>query len=117
MDEIAPSNAEFFNIDWTCIEDKKTLALTLTNITGVPMHILKEGLAGNRPCVAQIMSWAAYRTTSRVEDRAYSLMGLVDVSMPMLYGEGRKAFHRLQLEIIRTSNHGQSIFAWGNMTV
>ena len=56
------------------------------------MHILKEGLAGNRPCVAQIMSWAAYRTTSRVEDRAYSLMGLVDVSMPMLYGEGGKRF-------------------------
>ena len=32
--------------------------------------------------------------------------------MPMLYGEGRKAFHRLQLEIVRASND-QSIFAWG----
>ena len=31
--------------------------------------------------------------------------------MPMLYGEGKKAFHRLQLEIIRASND-QSIFAW-----
>jgi len=58
------------------------------------------------------MSWAASRTTTRVEDRAYSLMGLLDVNMPMLYGEGKKAFHRLQLEIIRTSND-QSIFAWG----
>ena len=58
------------------------------------------------------MSWAADRTTTRVEDRAYSLMGLLGVNMPMLYGEGKKAFHRLQLEIIRTSND-QSIFAWG----
>ena len=62
------------------------------------------------------MSWAADRTTTRVEDRAYSLMGLLDVNMPMLYGEGKKAFHRLQLEIIRTSND-QSIFAWGCNTI
>ena len=70
-----------------------------------------HGLHGNRPCIAQIMSWAANRTTTQGEDRAYSLMGLLDVNMPMLYGEGKKAFHRLQLEIIRTSND-QSIFAW-----
>jgi len=48
---------------------------------------------------------------TRVEDRAYSLIGLLDVNMPMVYGEGKKAFHRLQLEIIRASND-QSIFAW-----
>ena len=113
---IAPSNVQFFNMNWTYIGDKQALASTLTNITRVPEYILKEGLAGNRPCVAQIMSWAAYRKTSRVEDRAYSLMGLLDVNMPMLYGEGRKAFHRLQLEIIRTSND-QSIFAWGAVNV
>ena len=113
---IAPSNVQFFNSNWKSIGDKKMLARTLTCITQVPEHILKEGLFGNRPCVAQIMSWAAKRTTTRVEDRAYSLMGLLDVNMPMLYGEGKKAFHRLQLEIIRTSND-QSIFAWGLATV
>ena len=110
---IAPSNLQFFNKGWRAIGDKKTLAHTLTLITEIPQHILKEGLFGNRPCVAQIISWAARRTTTRVEDRAYSLMGLLDVNMPMLYGEGKKAFHRLQLEIIRSSND-QSIFAWGD---
>ena len=109
---IAPSTVQFFNTDWRSIGDKRTLAPTLRRITGVPEHILIDGLHGNRPCVAQIMSWAANRTTTRVEDRAYSLMGLLDVNMPMLYGEGKKAFHRLQLEIIRASND-QSIFAWG----
>ena len=112
---IASSNVQFFNSDWKSIGDKKALARTLTCITQVPEHILKEGLLGNRPCVAQIMSWAAKRTTTRVEDKAYSLMGLLDVNMPMLYGEGKKAFHRLQLEIIHTSND-QSIFAWGHDT-
>ena len=109
---IAPRDVQFFNKDWHPIGDKRTLAPTLQTITQVPQDILKDGLSSNRPCVAQIMSWAANRTTTRVEDRAYSLMGLLDVNMPMLYGEGRKAFHRLQLEIIRTSND-QSIFAWG----
>ena len=108
---IAPSNVQFFNTEWRTIGDKRTLAGTLEEITGVPEHILTDGLSGDRPCVAQIMSWAANRTTTRVEDRAYSLMGLLGVNMPMLYGEGKKAFHRLQLEIIRTSND-QSIFAW-----
>ena len=110
---IAPNNVQFFNMNWKCIGDKNMLARILTRITRVPEHILKEGPFGNRPCVAQIVSWASHRRTTRVEDRAYSLMGLLDVNMPMLYGEGKKAFHRLQLEIIRTSED-QSIFAWGH---
>ena len=109
---IAPRNVQFFNKEWQHIGDKRTLRRTLNDITGVPEHILTDGLYGNRPCIARIMSWAADRTTTRVEDRAYSLMGLLGVNMPMLYGEGKKAFHRLQLEIIRTSDD-QSIFAWG----
>ena len=109
---IAPSDVWFFNENWQYVGAKTTLWSTLTRITGVLMHILIDGLDANRPCVAQIMSWAANRTTTRVEDRAYSLMGLLNVNMPMLYGEGRKAFHRLQLEIIRSSDD-QSIFAWG----
>ena len=110
---IAPRNLQFFNKHWQPIGDRKCLAETLEGITEVPQHILVDGLEGNRPCVAGIISWAANRTTTRVEDRAYSLMGLLDVNMPMLYGEGKKAFHRLQLEIIRSSND-QSIFAWGH---
>ena len=109
---IAARNLKFFNKNWQPIGDKKGLAQELRWITRVPEHILENGLEGNRPCVAQIISWAANRTTTRVEDRAYSLMGLLDVNMPMVYGEGKKAFRRLQLEIIRSSND-QSIFAWG----
>jgi len=109
----APSNVQFLNKNWQGIGDKRTLASTLRNITGIPERILIHGLYRNRPCVAQIMSWAVHRTMTRVEDRAYSLMGLLDVNMPMVYGEGKKAFHRLQLEIIRASND-QSIFCMGS---
>ncbi|RSM12841.1 hypothetical protein CEP52_002235 [Fusarium oligoseptatum] len=60
--------------------------------------------------VATRMSWASDRVTTRVEDQAYSLLGLFDVNMPLLYGEGTKAFLRLQEEIVRISND-QSILA------
>ena len=109
---IAPKDLQFFNKHWHPIGNKRALSPTLQDITRVPHDVLKDGLSSHRPCIAQIMSWAANRTTTRVEDRAYSVMGLLDVNMPMLYGEGKKAFHHLQLEIIRTSND-QSIFAWG----
>ena len=85
------TNLLFFNKNRQPMGDKKRLARTLRWITGVPEHILGDELEANRPCVAQIISWAANRTTTRVEDRAYSLTGLLDVNMPMLYGEGKKA--------------------------
>ena len=65
----------------------------------------------NSASVAQKMSWASRRTTTRLEDVAYSLMGIFDVNMPLLYGEGQKAFMRLQHEIVRVSDD-ESIFAW-----
>ena len=108
---IAPRTVLFFNKHWEFIGDKYKFAATLQDITQVPKRVLTDGLSGNRPSVAQIISWGANRRAGRVEDRAYSLMGLLDVNMPLLYGEGKKAFHRLQLEIIRASND-PSIFAW-----
>ncbi|KIK13039.1 hypothetical protein PISMIDRAFT_119680, partial [Pisolithus microcarpus 441] len=108
---IAPKEVQFFNKDWVHIGNKRHLAPVLARITGIPREVLTGGVAGKRLSVAQIMSWAAERKTTRVEDRAYSLMGLFGVNMPMLYGEGKKAFRRLQLEIIREYSD-QSIFAW-----
>lgn len=57
------------------------------------------------------MSWAAPRKCSRVEDMAYSLLGIFNVNMPLLYGEGKKAFLRLQEELVKKSDD-ESIFAW-----
>ncbi|KAI6094665.1 heterokaryon incompatibility protein-domain-containing protein [Pisolithus croceorrhizus] len=108
---IAPKEVEFFNKDWVHISNKWHLAPKLERITGIWRDVLMDGLSGMGLSVAQIMSWAADQKTTRVEDWAYSLMGLFGVNMPMLYGEGKKAFRRLQLEIIWEYND-QSILAW-----
>lgn len=62
------------------------------------------------------MSWVSKRATSRVEDMAYCMLGLFSVNMPLLYGEGKKAFIRLQLEIIRRTDD-ESFFAWTSQPV
>ncbi|KAI6033867.1 hypothetical protein PISMIDRAFT_682070 [Pisolithus microcarpus 441] len=108
---IAPEDLQFFNKEWQFIGDKRSRACNLEEITRVPRGVLEDSLAAYGPSVAQVMSWAADRETAREEDRAYSLMGLLDVNMPMLYGEEKKAFWRLQQEIIRKSTD-QTIFAW-----
>jgi hypothetical protein len=56
-------------------------------------------------------SWAAHRNTTRVEDIAYCLMGIFRLNMPLLYGEGTRAFRRLQEEILRVSED-YTLFAW-----
>ncbi|KAF2728258.1 hypothetical protein EJ04DRAFT_504366, partial [Polyplosphaeria fusca] len=57
------------------------------------------------------MAWASSRQTTRVEDIAYCLLGLFNVSLPLMYGEGHRAFYRLQ-EAIMTQSNDHSLFAW-----
>lgn len=119
---IAPTSLFFFDNRWREIGSKNSLAELLSSITRVHADVLTRVNAGSDKLmttrvsfsVATKMSWAAGRKTTRPEDRAYSLMGIFKVHMPVIYGEGeKKAFFRLQLEIMRTS-HDQSIFAWSN---
>lgn len=79
--------------------------------TRIPVGFLDHSKSIDKASIAMKMSWISKRETSRDEDMAYSLLGLFDVNMPLVYGEGRKAFLRLQLEIIKKSDD-ESIFAW-----
>lgn len=108
---IAPAEVEFFTNNWVKIGAKSGLASTLAKITGVAKSALVNGVHAYKASVAEKMSWGAHRKTTRAEDRAYSLMGIFGVNMPTLYGEGHRAFARLQHEIMRISND-HSIFAW-----
>jgi hypothetical protein len=51
------------------------------------------------------MLWAANRTAELKEDEAYCLLGIFDIFMPLLYGEGKeKAIVRLQEAIDKPSS-------------
>ena len=108
---IAPSHLVFYNKDWDEITTKVESVDLLAKSTGIDRAALRNSRSLSNINVGRRMSWAARRKTTRVEDIAYCLMGLFDVNMPLLYGEGQKAFIRLQEEIIKESDD-QSIFAW-----
>ena len=108
---IGPKTVIFCNHDWHIIGTKIELIAELSRKTKIPESVLSHASKPSACSVAQRMSWAAERITTRVEDRAYSLMGLFDVYMPMIYGEREKAFLRLQQHIIQKSKD-ESIFAW-----
>jgi len=110
---IVPDELGFFSKDWTLLEARSHLASLVTEITSIPKQILygcSHHLLSRFP-VAQKMAWAARRKTTRVEDRAYSLLGIFGINMPLLYGEGQRAFRRLQEEILKRSTD-KSIFVW-----
>ena len=109
---VAPREVVFFDREWNYRGGRAELAKLLERITGIPERLLKSGAALERFAVARRMSWAARRETTRGEDMAYCLMGLFDVNMPLLYGEGMvKAFARLQMAIVQSTGDW-SIFAW-----
>ncbi|KAF4843633.1 Vegetative incompatibility protein HET-E-1 [Colletotrichum siamense] len=107
---IAPADVLFYQHDWCHVGSKIEWCEALSEVVGIDSEAL-GGYDPKRYSIAERMSWAAGRETTREEDKAYCLLGIFDINMPMLYGEGEKAFRRLQEEIIRTG-YDVSIFAW-----
>ncbi|OSD00397.1 hypothetical protein PYCCODRAFT_1479280 [Trametes coccinea BRFM310] len=109
---IAPINVIFLSRSWTPVASKHTVAKLLQEITGIDAGVLRGPRRLQDVSVARRMGWAATRRTTRLEGRAYCLMGIFDVKMPTIYGEGAEAFIRLQEETIKRTAD-LSILAWG----
>ncbi|KAF4472623.1 het domain-containing [Fusarium albosuccineum] len=130
---LAPSKLIFVFANWSRFDTRDEMASLVSSITGIDIPFLhtpdwenKDDLSvsgistvsgGSRRAkldsasIAQRMSWASKRQTTRVEDVAYCLLGIFGINMPLLYGEGPKAFLRLQEQILMGSDD-QSILAW-----
>jgi hypothetical protein len=108
---IAPRLVRFFDQSMQFVGTKRDHAALISVTTKIPPYILLEGVEEESICVAAKMSWAAGRQTKRKEDAAYCLLGLFNVHMPLIYGEGDQAFQRLQEEIVKRHND-ITIFAW-----
>ncbi|TFK87673.1 HET-domain-containing protein [Polyporus arcularius HHB13444] len=111
---LAPTQVVFLSQDWEVIGTKAHLAALLEKITMIPRAVLTLDKDIRDISVASRMSWSTGRATTRPEDEAYCLMGIFDINMPTLYGEGRKAFQRLQEEIMRKTAD-TTLFAWSEL--
>jgi hypothetical protein len=113
---LAPWRMKFYGANWipltSNINDKENMELmaALSGATRIPLDDLRHFQPGTKN-VHQKMMWASTRTTTRIEDVAYSLIGIFDVTMMIAYGEGKRAFHRLMEAIVHKCDEWQ-IFAW-----
>lgn len=112
---LAPERVMFFDAGWTPLGLKAELADWITEFTTIHKQALESPATIPGFSIAQRMSWAAERTTSVPEDMAYCLLGIFDINMPMIYGQGSKAFMKLQEGIVKGSDD-QSILAWQDNT-
>lgn len=102
----------FFSGQWASLGSKLDLTDIISPTTGIAEEYLTGMNALDSASISMRMSWAADRRATRAEDIAYSLLGIFDVNMPLLYGEGKfKAFWRLQEEIMKVSED-ETLFAW-----
>lgn len=121
---IAPQDVEFYDRHWRSLGTRSFIKERIAERTGIKPGLLNTGYLFDLDIsfgrnshlgredtqrwlghfsIAQRMSWAAGRTCTRVEDRAYSLLGIFRMTMPLVYGEGHRAFVRLQEEILRVN--------------
>jgi hypothetical protein len=113
---IAPKSMLFFSQEWNALGSKSNLIKHIHSASKVDEYILGGGDV-SRISMARRMFWASARATTRVEDMAYCLLGIFNVHMPLLYGEGlENAFLRLQKEILKISDD-QSLFAWAHSDI
>ena len=110
---ISPRIVIFLSKDWRVVGTKSSLARTIQEVTNIDVDVLLGRRKLSEVCVAKRMSWAARREAGKVEDEAYSLLGIFGIYLPLNYGEGRNAFIRLQ-EAIMKDIPDQTLFAWGS---
>ncbi|KAI0545175.1 HET-domain-containing protein [Xylaria curta] len=108
---LSPQDMRFYDKDWNFIGTKTTLARVLEEITGIDKRYLTREERFETACIATKMSWMAGRTTTRVEDIAYSMLGILNINMTTQYGEGLRAFKRLQQALLSMSGD-ESLFSW-----
>ncbi|KAI9150386.1 Vegetative incompatibility protein [Paramyrothecium foliicola] len=110
---LAPKQLTFYSQEWSHIgglSDPHLLA-SVSEITSIETSYLAGYMQINMASAAKRMSWLSKRTTTKEEDMAYCMLGIFEVNMPLLYGEGSRAFIRLQEEIIKSSSD-HSLFCW-----
>ncbi|KAI8649781.1 HET domain-containing protein [Fusarium keratoplasticum] len=113
---LAPSEIHFLDEEWSYLGTKESLQEVVSRRTRIPLDILSGNDDIETASIAQRMSWAWDRQTTRIEDRAYCLMGIFGINMPLLYGEGQRAFLRLQEEIMKIWDD-HSLFAWKSLDI
>ena len=108
----------FYNKDWTLYlnldvpnhKEVPEIVSEMEEVTGVSAQALMALQPGLED-IREKLRLASMRQATRVEDAAYSLLGIFSLSLPVVYGEGDKALGRMLAQLL-TSSGDTSILAW-----
>jgi hypothetical protein len=107
---LAPSSVEFFSKEGQRLGDKISLIQEVHEATSIPYSALRGGFLSDFS-VNERISWNEHRTTKLPVDRAYSLMGILGVSITPFEGEGpAEALRRLTTEVDKQSKCLQDLY-------
>lgn len=101
----------FYDRAWNEIGTKASLARHLSSVTSIDQSVFGNAAALHKFSIAKRISWASQLQAARIEDWSFCMLGVLNINMPVIYGEGRKTFLRLQEEILRDTADF-SLFAW-----
>jgi hypothetical protein len=105
---LAPELVEFFSSEKARLGDKESLKHIIHETTKVPIQAL-SGSKLSEYSVSERFSWAEHRQTTREEDKAYCLLGVFGVHLPLIYGEGEEnALDRLRDAVAIKNNKGRT---------
>ena len=99
---LAPEHVIFLSKNWSVIGTNYSLASFIESETSIDADVLTRKKPLESVSIARRMFWASERSATRVEDEAYSLMGLFGVHMPAAGGDFE-------------ADVGPDVFAWGNV--
>jgi hypothetical protein len=109
---LAPSSVQFFDKNGVLLGDRTSLRQEITDVTGIPSEAL-QGMPLEEFKIADRKRWAKNRQTKLEEDEVYSILGLLGIYMPLIYGEGRESAHRRlsrELKEVRLDKADTTIF-------
>jgi hypothetical protein len=133
---LAPRTVVFLTRTWEVIGNKgattsvcsstevgKNLEKVIAKITKVPFEVLQEYQRSIRYSTSEKLRWMDSRKTTEEEDLTYALFGILNVSLPVIYGEKGKARDRLLATIrereelkLRQAKHYREISSWVSPT-
>ncbi|KAG0649887.1 Vegetative incompatibility HET-E-1 [Hyphodiscus hymeniophilus] len=105
---IAPASVKFYSKDGQFLGDKVSLEQLIYETTNIPIRAF-QGTPLSVFGIEERMAWAKPRQTKREEDTVYSLLGIFDVHMPLIYGERKVHALKRLYEEIRKSPKGPAI--------
>lgn len=106
---LAPKIVIFYSLEHVRLGGRKSLEPQIADITGIAAEALR-GRKLSDFSIEERYLWAKPRETTEEEDMAYWLLGIFDVFLPPIYGEGRSsAMKRLDKEVREFLNAGPQL--------